>query len=152
VIIEYTPQGGDTEVLDAGRMRASEVQIVERTADMKWTDIRNGLRSGDVTSVRTVAYVLKRRAEPTLRLADFDPFEDEIVVRLDAREVADLAVEMIAAFQDTPEDLAEAFDELREAAFDKDACEAAIKEAQAPKAPVVPAPEPMPMDGSATAA
>lgn len=156
MIIEYTPEGAETEVLDAGRMRASEVQIIERTADMKWDAVRAGLREGDVTAVRTVAYVLKRRAQPALRLADFDPFEDEIVVRLDAREVENMAADIFEVFGDKPEDLAAAFDELREAAFDREACELAIKEVQAPKAPA-PGPEPREteaasMDGSATAA
>jgi len=153
VIIEYTPEGGEAEVLDAGRMRASEVQIIERTADMKWSAIKRGLQSGDVTSVRTVGWALKKRTDPTLRLADFDPFDDELQVFYDRREVENLATEMFAELADKPEQLAEAWDELREAAYDKDACETAIKEAQAPKDPA-PAQEltAVPTDGSSTAA
>jgi hypothetical protein len=154
VIIEYTAEGSETrEVLDARRLRASEVQIVERTADMKWVAVKQGLREGDVTSVRTVAWVLKRRDNPTLRLSEFDPYDDELVVRLDQREVAEFAVKLFATYKDEPEQLSAAWDELREAAFDKAACELAIKEAQAPKDPA-PAQEltAVPTDGSETAA
>lgn len=153
MIIEYTPKDGEPEVLDAGRMRASEVQIIERTADMKWSDVKLGLRSGDVTSVRTVGWALKKRANPALRLSEFDPFDDELRTFYDQGEVESLAAEMFATYAHDPEQLAEAWDELRDAAHDKDACEAVIKEAQAPKDPA-PGPEltAVPMDGSETAA
>ncbi len=151
MIIVYTPEGSETrEVLDAGRLRASEVQIIERTADMRWAAIKQGLRVGDVTAVRTVGWALKKRAEPTLRLVDFDPFEDEVIVHLDQREIADYAAELFNQLRDKPEELVEAWDELREAAYDKEACELAIKDAQAPKDPA-PAPEPETTDGLPTA-
>lgn len=150
MIIQYLPEDGEPRKFDARRLRASEVQIVERTADMKWADVRAGLRAGDVTSVRTVAWVLKRRDEPSLRLSDFDPFDDELVVRLDEREVEGFAAELFATYKDDPENLAEAWAELRDAAYDKDACEVAIKEAQAPK-DLAPVPEPETTDGSPTA-
>jgi hypothetical protein len=149
VIILYTPEGGEPETLDARRLRASEVQIVERTADMKWDEVRRGLRMGDVTSIRTVAWVLKKRTEPSLRFTAFDPFEDELLVKLDGREVEEFAAELFAQFRNDPEDLASAWDELRDAAHDKEACELAIKAAQAPKDQV---PALKPTDGSATAA
>ncbi|MFZ3569962.1 hypothetical protein ACOKM5_23430 [Streptomyces sp. BH097] len=152
MIIIYTPENGEPEELDARRLRASEVQIIERTADMKWADVRQGLRAGDVTSVRTVAWALKKRAEPTLRLADFDPYDDEVRVRLDAREVEDIAAQLFARLKDDPESLAEAWEELRDAAHDREACELAIKEAAAPKDLAL-APEPeTTADGSPTAA
>ncbi|WP_420034706.1 hypothetical protein ACN2WE_21500 [Streptomyces sp. cg28] len=151
MIIVYTPEGGEPRTLDARRLRASEVQIIERTADMKWAEVREGLRAGDITSVRTVAWVLIQRAEPALRLKDFDPFDDELVVRLDGREVEEIAAELFARLKGDPEVLVEAWAELRDAAFDKEACEQAIKEAQAPKDPA-PAPEPeTTTDGSPTA-
>jgi hypothetical protein len=150
MIIVYTPEGGEPETLNARKLRASEVQVIERTADMKWAHVKQGLRTGDVTAVRTVGWALKKRAEPTLRLGDFDPFEDEVAVYLDPREVEAYAAEMFAQFRDTPEELAEAWDELREAAYDKEACELAIKDAQAPKDPG-PAPEPETTDGLPTA-
>ncbi|MFF9898504.1 hypothetical protein [Streptomyces longispororuber] len=135
MIIEYTPEGGEKEVLDAGRLRASEIQLVERTADMTWGEVKGGLMGGNVTARRTVAWALKKRTQPGLRLAEFDPFEDELVVRLDAAEVRAYAAEIHAEYADKPEQMQAAFDELREAAFDAEACELAIKEAQTPKGP-----------------
>lgn len=139
MIIEYTPEGGQTETYDASRLRASEIQIIERTADMRWEAVKEGLLDGDVTARRTVAWALKKRAQADLRLAAFDPFEDEIVVKLDARETAHYAAKIVTELADKPESLAAAFEELRGAAADAEACELAIKEAQAPKAPA-PAP------------
>jgi hypothetical protein len=150
VIIKYTPEGGQTEILDAGRMRASEVQIIERTADMKWDDVLEGLKAGDVTSIRVVGWVVKKRDTPSLRLSEFDPYDDEVQVRLGARELPVYAAELVRRYGDKPEELDEALDELRDVAFDRAACELAIKEATAPKAPA-PAPEPeTTTNGSAT--
>ncbi|MGD6761350.1 hypothetical protein ACOKM5_20665 [Streptomyces sp. BH097] len=147
MIIEYTPQGGQTEILDAGRMRASEVQIIERTADMKWVAVLSGMEDGDITAIRVVGWVVKKRNNPSMRLAEFDPFDDEVRVRLDAKEVPQYAAQLVARFGDEPEKLADAFDELRDAAFDREACELAIKEATAPKAPA-PSPEQEPTTAS----
>jgi hypothetical protein len=102
--------------------------------------------------VRTVGWALKKRAQPSLRLSEFDPFEDELRVYLDAREVESFATEMYAEWRDQPEELAAAWDELREAAYDKDACELAIKQAEElPKDPG-PVPTSLVTDGSETAA
>lgn len=135
MIIEYTPEGGQTETYDASRLRASEIQIIERTADMRWEAVKEGLLDGDITARRTVAWALKKRTQTDLRLAAFDPFEDEITVKLDARETAAYAAKIVTELADKPESMATAFEELRGAAVDAEACELAIKEAQAPKAP-----------------
>jgi hypothetical protein len=94
--------------------------------------------------------VVKKRSNPSLRLAEFDPFDDEVRVRLDAKEIPQYAAELVRVYGDHPEKLADAFDELRSAAFDREACELAIKDATTPKAPA-PVPEPeTPTNGSAT--
>lgn len=133
VIIEYTPEGGERERFDAARLRASEIQIVERTADRRWVEIREGLGEGDVTAMRTVAWVIKKRAEPSLRYAEFDPFERELLIRLDASEVRAFAKELVKRYGEDPEELAEAFAELRDAAADSEACEAVIADVTSPK-------------------
>ncbi|MER5892276.1 hypothetical protein [Streptomyces sp. NPDC001876] len=144
MIIIYTPEGGEPERLDAGRLRTSEIQIAERTADRPWDRLKEGLRNGDATSVRTVAWVLKKRAEPALRFGQFDPYEDELEVRLDNREVRRFAEALMKEYGDSPENLAGAWEELRGAADDPEVADAAIAEQTAgPKADSVP-------DGSAT--
>lgn len=143
MIIEYTPEGGEPQFYDAGRMRASEIQIIERTADGRWDEIKDAMGEGDVNAMRVAAWVVKKRTEPTLRFADFDPFEDEMRVRLDAKESRAYAEKLFAKYSGT-DDLAEAFEELRGASFDSEACEKAIADVTAPKSPAAPEPEPQP--------
>lgn len=141
MIIVYTPEGGEPQRFDAGRLRASEIQIIERTADAAWRDVRDGVQEGAIGAMRVVAYVIQKRTNPTLKLSEFDPFEGELVARLDAREVRDYAEQIFAKYGDEPEDLAEAFGELRDVAADAETCEEIIADVTAPKAPE-PAPEP----------
>ncbi|MFF4752651.1 hypothetical protein ACWD5R_11455 [Streptomyces sp. NPDC002514] len=150
MIIQYSPDGGEPQRFDAGRLRASEIQVIERTADGRWADIKASLRAGDVNALRTVAWAVKKRTEPTLRFAAFDPFEDELRVLLDAREVRAYAEGIADQYGADPEQLAAAFDELRDAAADREACEQAITAVTAPKDPA-PAPVPVPA-GTETAA
>ncbi|MFJ7523899.1 hypothetical protein ACIQ1S_03140 [Streptomyces griseus] len=135
MIIVYTPEGGEPERLDAGRLRASEIQIAERTADRPWDVLKAGLLNADVTSVRTLAWVIKKRADTSLRFSAFDPFEDELRVRLDARETHGYAREMFERYGHDPAELDGAWAELREAADDPAVADAAIKELEdGPKA------------------
>lgn len=138
MIIEYTPEGAEQQRFDAGRLRASEIQIVERTADGRWGEIKEAMSEGDINAMRTIAFVLKKRNEPSLRLADFDPFEDELRVRLDARETRAYAQQLFEKYQADPDDLAAAFSELRDATADSEACEQAIADVTAPKDPAPP--------------
>ncbi|MFD5573975.1 hypothetical protein [Streptomyces cadmiisoli] len=145
MIITYAPEGGEPQHFDAGPrcLRASEIQIIERTADARWAEIKEAMRMGEIHALRTVAWVLKKRTDPTLRFSDFDPWEGELRVRLDAREAEGYAQAFVAKYSANPEELAEAFDELREMAHDPADAEAAIAAATAPKDPA-PAPEPEP--------
>ncbi|MEU6098952.1 hypothetical protein [Streptomyces sp. NPDC047079] len=133
MIIQYTPEGASSQRFDAGRLRASEIQIVERTADGQWPAIRAAMTEGDVNALRVVAWVVKKRAEPALRFSDFDPFEDELRVLLDAKETRAYAERIFEKYGDNPEDLAAAFAELRDVSADREACEAAIADVTAPK-------------------
>jgi hypothetical protein len=135
VIIIYAPEGAEEQHLDAGRLRASEIQIVERTAAGRWADIKAAMSEGEINAMRTVAWVIKKRAEPGLRYNDFDPWEGELRVRLDAREVRAYADGIVEKYRADPDDLADAFDELRDAAFDRADAEAAIADVTAPKDP-----------------
>jgi hypothetical protein len=143
LIIEYTPEGGEPQRFDAGRLRASEIQIIERTADEHWADIKKAMSAGDVNAMRTVAWAIKKRTEPTLRFAAFDPWDDELRVLLDAREVRAYADAFIEKYGAEPEQLADAFDELRDSAADREACEQIIADVTAPKDPAPPEPEPL---------
>ncbi|MFE7444562.1 hypothetical protein ACFU7X_29405 [Streptomyces chartreusis] len=144
MIITYTPEGGEPQHFDASRLRASEIQVIERTADAHWKEIKLAVGDGDVNAMRTVAWAIKKRQEPALRIAEFDPWEDELRVRLDGREVRSYATRFVEKYGDRPEDLADAFAELRELAFDREDCESAIADATAPKDQASADPEPAP--------
>lgn len=135
MIIKYQPEGGEPEEFDAGRLRASEIQVAERTADRRWAEIKNGMTEGEIGALRVVAWVIRKRTHPALRFGDFDPFEGELRARLDAREVRAYAKGIVDKYGDNPDDLAEAFGELRDAAADREDAEVAIADATAPKDP-----------------
>ncbi|MFD0256407.1 hypothetical protein ACFVGX_36500 [Streptomyces sp. NPDC127113] len=149
MIIEYRPEGTEPERLDAGRLRTSEIQIIERTADATWSEVKAGLRQGDVGAMRVVALVIKKRTNPALKLAEFDPWEDELRVLLDARETRAYAEGFMEKYGDQPDELADAFAELRDVTADPEACEAAIADVTAPKDP---APAPVPEETTSPSA
>ena len=156
MIITYAPKDGEEQHFDAGpgQLRASEIQIIERTAPGKWADIKKAVGYGEINALRVVAWAIKKRAEPSLRYTDFDPFEGELRSRLDAEEVKAYAQDIFEKYREDPDDLAEAFDELRDVAFDRAGADAAIADVTAPKDPAPaaePEPEPMTADASATA-
>ncbi|MFF7949428.1 hypothetical protein [Streptomyces griseorubiginosus] len=147
MIIVYAPKDGEEQHFDAGpgKLRASEIQIIERTADARWTDIKEGVRLGEIGALRVVSWAIKKRAEPSLRFSAFDPFEGELRSRLDAQEVRNYAEYLFEKYRENPDDLAEAFDELRDVAFDREDAETAIADVSAPKAPATATePEPLP--------
>lgn len=88
MIVVFTPAGGEPEHYDASTLRVSEAGIVQRTVDMKWQEIREGLERDDLDAMRGIVWVLKRRSNPSLRFGDFDPGVDEMTSRMDQREVA----------------------------------------------------------------
>lgn len=135
MIIEYMPDGGEPQRFDAGRLRASEIQAVERTADARWAEVREAMSEGDINAMRVVAWIIQRRTHAALRYGDFDPFEGELRVRLDAKETRAYAHGIFEKYGSNPEDLADAFDELRDVTADREACEQAIADVTAPKAP-----------------
>ncbi|MFE3381930.1 hypothetical protein [Streptomyces anulatus] len=151
MIIVYTPEGGEPERLNAGRLRASEIQIAESNSHRTWDELRAGLLDGDITTLRVLAWVIKKRTTPTLRLTAFDPFEDELVVKLDARETHRYAAEMFERYSHDPAELAGAWAELREASDDPQVAEVAIKEQeQATAEGETTGPKALPASGSET--
>ncbi|WP_416983557.1 hypothetical protein [Streptomyces sp. T028] len=144
MIIVYAPEGGTEEAFEVarGKLRASEIQLIERTADARWKDIKEEVGNGDLGAMRTVVWALKRREHAALRFAEFDPFEGELYSRLDDSEVRAYARGLFEKYRHDPAELDEAFDELRDVAFNRAAADAAIADVTAPKAPA-PA-EPLP--------
>ncbi|MGA5330949.1 hypothetical protein ACPCJT_20190 [Streptomyces griseoincarnatus] len=88
MIIVYTPAGGEPEHYDASSLRVSEASIVQRTVDMKWQDILEGLERDDLDAMRGIVWVLKKRSQPSLRFGEFDPGITEMTTRMDNREIS----------------------------------------------------------------
>ncbi|MCX5584285.1 hypothetical protein [Streptomyces erythrochromogenes] len=129
MIILYRPEGGEEQQFDMRRVRTSEAAIVQKAADMKWGEIKAGVREDDPTSLRGVVWVLKKREQPNLRWNDFDPENDELTSRFDAREVATYVAEIMSL----PESKrAGAIAELKAWALDPAEVDAAVAEAAAP--------------------
>ncbi|WP_406457122.1 hypothetical protein OH768_24960 [Streptomyces sp. NBC_01622] len=122
MIIVYSPADGEKEEFDASTLRVSEVSIVQRTIDMKWDDIKAGLANDDPEAMRGVAWVIKKRSNPPLRYAEFDPGIEEIDTRLDKKEVRAWIGEALSLAAANPEvtgdDIAKALSGLPDAAQD----------------------------------
>lgn len=131
MIIKYTPAGGEPEHYDARTLRTSEASIAARTVDMTWPEIKKGLGDEDLDAMRAVVWVLKKRSAPSLRWGDWDPGVDEMVTRLDRREVEDYVANAARlAERDTNisrQDVADALAELPTAAYDSDHAETVIR-------------------------
>ncbi|WP_406000685.1 hypothetical protein [Streptomyces sp. NBC_00829] len=133
MIIVYTPPGGgEPEHFDAKTLLSSEASIVQRTIDMKWAQIRAGLADDDLEALRGVAWILKKRHEPNLRFADFDPGVDDLRSYFDKTEVVTYVEESIAVATNDPsvtgEHMAFALRNLPSAAIDPAHAEAVVKE------------------------
>lgn len=125
MIIVYTPAGGEPEHYDASTLKVSEASIVQRTVDMKWQQILEGLSEDDLDAMRGIVWVIKKRSNPTLRFGEFDPGVTEMTSRMTNDEVAAFIEPLFAQGVANPELTTEAVaDMLRsrivEAAVDPD--------------------------------
>lgn len=148
MILFYSNDGGSTQRLDASRMRASEIQVIERTADGRWDDIRAAALEGEINAMRVIAWAVLKRATPTLRFGDFDPYEGDLRARLDDREMRVFAEQIYAKYGANPDELAEAIAELRDSAADPDTVDAAMADLMAPKDPAPAEGQPSPASPS----
>lgn len=132
MIIVYSPAEGEPEHFDARSLRVSEVSIVSRAIDQKWPLIKQGLTEDDLDAMRGIAWVIKKRRQPSLSFSDFDPGIEELTTKLDKAEVVTWITEALAiASSDTEvtgDELAEALRGLSDIAFDPAHAEAMIEE------------------------
>lgn len=132
MFIVYTPAGGEPEHYNARTLLVSEASIASRTIDQKWPQIKQGLAEDDLEALRVVAWVLKKRSNPSLRFGEFDPGIEEMVTRLDKDEVENYVTEAVAIARGNPEvtgeQIADALQDLPPVAMDPAHAEAFIKE------------------------
>lgn len=152
MIIVYTPRGGTPEKYDA-RLKVSETVRAAQTVDRTWPDIKGSLND-NAESMRVVAWVVKKRDQPDLRFGDFDPFEDELIVRLDKDEVTRWA-EATAGFawlekDATPESVAASMRIIPPVADDREHAERVIERLAAERPKDRPSPDEPTTDPSET--
>lgn len=104
MILRYTPDGQPPQVFDLSQIKflTSEAETAERTTDRDWATLksRDALAiKGSPTAKRIILWLLLKRATPTLRLKDFDPAEEDITVKLDAAEGAEILEEALAVVE-----------------------------------------------------
>ncbi|MCX5201042.1 hypothetical protein OG897_06145 [Streptomyces sp. NBC_00237] len=112
MIIVYTPAGGEPEQYDVNTLRVSEASIVERTVGREWGDIESKLKNNDLDGMRGVIWVLRKRSNPSLRWADWDPGIREMRTFWDLDEVeqeAAQALKLLAVEEDVTAEGAEDF-------------------------------------------
>lgn len=143
MIIVHTPADGEAERFDFRSVRTSEASIITSmvTADLSWQQVKQRLHEDDPDVLRVIAFVLKKRSNPSLRINDFDPAVDDLAVKLDRKEVdgwAELAAERLADF-DGPREMAElALGTILDEADDVDYARATIQRLLAGKFPAAP--------------
>jgi hypothetical protein len=100
LIIRYMPENGEQEDFDVRSLRTSEASIVQRTIGLKWSEIEKGFETDDPEVLRGVAWVLRKRSQPSLRFGEFDPLIGELATRLDKREVVEQLENIFAVVEE----------------------------------------------------
>lgn len=153
MIIVYAPEGGEQEHYDARKLKVSEASIVQRTIDKTFAEVRQGVQEEDPEVLRGVAWVLKKRSNPSLRFGEFDPGIEELWVRMDKQEVegwVNGAIAVAAENPDaTPDMIRESLSDLPLLAFDPEHAAALIEKATEGETPKDgPAHEPSPAESN----
>ncbi|MFC9700932.1 hypothetical protein ACFTWD_09600 [Streptomyces sp. NPDC056943] len=113
MIIVHTPaDGGEVERFDFRSVRTSEASTITSlmSEDLTWQQVKARLGDDDPEAMRVIAFVIKKRSAPELRIADFDPAVADLAVKLDRKEVgewAEVAAERIAENRDLPAEVVE---------------------------------------------
>ncbi|TXS20204.1 hypothetical protein EAO70_09330 [Streptomyces sp. adm13(2018)] len=143
MIIVHTPEGGEVERFDVRSVRTSEASIITRliSGDLSWAQVKARVEDGDPEVMCAVAFVIKKRSEPALRIDDFDPVADELQAKWDHKEIdiwAQIAAERLTTFDGPVEAARPALAMVLDAADDRDYAEVVIERVLAGKFPPAP--------------
>lgn len=88
MIIEYAPEGGERRRWNLTQIKvmAAEAETIERLTDWTWGEANQQLNKGSIRALRVFAFVLEKRAHPTLKFPQFTPAADELDYWLDDEE------------------------------------------------------------------
>ena len=140
MIIVHTPADGEVERFDFRSVRTSEASIITRlmSDDVSWPQVKARVNDNDPDALRAVAFVIKKRSNPSLRIDDFDPVADELASKMDHRDVdvwAQIAAEKLAPFNGSAEAARLALNVVLDEADDVDYAQATIERLLAGKFP-----------------
>ncbi|MGW1246917.1 hypothetical protein [Streptomyces sp. NPDC002535] len=156
MIIVHTPSDGPVERFDFRSVRTSEASAITSlmSDDLTWQQVKARLGDDDPEAMRVIAFVIKKRAAPDLRIADFDPAVADLAVKLDRKEVgewAEVAAERIAENRDLPAEVIEvSLATILDEADDIDHAKETIQRLLAGKSAAAPAAAPPVSDLSTT--
>ncbi|RSS59782.1 hypothetical protein [Streptomyces sp. WAC01280] len=144
MLIVHSPADGEVERFDFRSVRTSEASIITGlvSADLNWQQVKQRLADEDPDVLRAVAFVIKKRSHPSLRIADFDPLVGELGVRLDRKEVeewAEIAAERIAETELPAEVIEMSLSTILDEADDTDHARETIQRLLAGKSAAAPA-------------
>ncbi|MFI0825727.1 hypothetical protein ACH4Q7_14865 [Streptomyces roseolus] len=93
IIVHSPADGGPVERFDFRSVRTAEASRITSmlTDKVPWQEVRKQLGDEHPDVMRCIAYVLKCRAQPELRISDFDPVVADLAVRLDRQEIEEWA-------------------------------------------------------------
>ncbi|MET8826521.1 hypothetical protein ABZX40_28340 [Streptomyces sp. NPDC004610] len=72
MIISLRQDDGTTERVSTGDLSALEAAAIEGVVGVPWRVVEDRLRAQDVTAMRAVLWVVRRRDDPALEFATFD--------------------------------------------------------------------------------
>lgn len=134
MIVIYQPKGADPEQYDAEELTCSEADAVCRATDMQWAEVGQALRQQSPGVMRAVAWAWRKRAEPTLRLGEFDPPLKALKARFDTEEIPDFLKQLNRAPL-SPAERTQALREIVDTALDPEAAAKVIEAEDGPKDP-----------------
>jgi hypothetical protein len=138
VIVIYDPRDGTDPVpYDADELTCGEADAVCRATDMQWPEVGQALRQQSPGAMRAVAWAWRKRADPTLRLAAFDPPLKALKARFSTEEIPDFIRQLDRAAI-SPEERAQGLREIVDFAVDPEAAAKVIEAEDGPKDPVSP--------------
>lgn len=134
MIVIYTPEGAEPEHYNAQDLLTSEASAVCSATDMQWAQVDQALRQQSPAAMRAVAWARRKRADPALRLAAFDPPLRTLQVKFATEDIPEFLRQLDRATY-TPREREQAQQEVIDMALDPDAARKIIAESQAPKDP-----------------
>jgi hypothetical protein len=93
MFLKYTPDDADPQTFEfyLGKLRTMEAEAIEKHTGLNYgSDYKQALLMGNVRARRALLWTLLRRQHPTLKYADVDFADDELVIEYDTDEWADI--------------------------------------------------------------